>query len=84
MSSSKEYLHFILEQPSDLEVVSYRSMMGKFILYYRGKCFIKYILAENSGVPIAANTGLWQLQKSCRFMLAKAAQSTEKVKTYRM
>lgn len=28
MASSKEYLHFILEQLSDLEAVSYRSMMG--------------------------------------------------------
>ena len=37
MASSKEYLHFILEQLSDLDVVSYRSMMGEFILYYRGK-----------------------------------------------
>ena len=37
MSSSREYLHFILEQLSDLEAVSYRSMMGEFILYYRGK-----------------------------------------------
>ena len=37
MASSKEYLHFILEQLSDLEAVSYRSMMGKFILYDRGK-----------------------------------------------
>ena len=37
MASSKEYLHFILEQLSDLEALSYRSMMGEFILYYRGK-----------------------------------------------
>lgn len=37
MASSKEYLHFILEQLSDLDAVSYRSMMGEFILYYRGK-----------------------------------------------
>ena len=37
MASSKEYLHFILEQLSDLESVSYRSMMGEFILYYRSK-----------------------------------------------
>ena len=37
MASSKEYLHFILEQLSDLEAVSYRTMMGEFILYYRGK-----------------------------------------------
>ena len=37
MASSKEYLHFILEQLSDLNDVSYRPMMGEFILYYRGK-----------------------------------------------
>ena len=37
MASSKEYLHFILEQLSDLESVSYRSMMREFILYDRGK-----------------------------------------------
>ena len=37
MSSSKAYLHFILEQLSNLDEVSYRPMMGEFILYYRGK-----------------------------------------------
>lgn len=37
MASSKEYLEFILEQLSELEEITYRSMMGEFILYYRGK-----------------------------------------------
>ena len=37
MASSKEYLNFILEQLSDLDDISYRPMMGEFILYYRGK-----------------------------------------------
>ena len=37
MASSKEYLHFILEQLSGLDEVSYRPMMGEYILYYRGK-----------------------------------------------
>lgn len=37
MPSSKEYLHFILEQLSDLDDISYRPMMGEFILYYHGK-----------------------------------------------
>lgn len=35
MASGKEYLHFILEQLSDLDDISYRPMMGEFILYYR-------------------------------------------------
>ncbi|UPA29120.1 TfoX/Sxy family protein [Terrisporobacter glycolicus] len=37
MASSREYLDFILEQLSDLEEISYRAMMGEFIIYYRGK-----------------------------------------------
>ena len=37
MASSKEYLEFILEQLSDLEDITYRAMMGEFIIYYRGK-----------------------------------------------
>ena len=37
MSSSKGYLDFILEQLSDLDDISYRAMMGEYIIYYRGK-----------------------------------------------
>ena len=37
MASSKEYLNFISEQLSDLEEITYRSMMGEYIVYYRGK-----------------------------------------------
>ena len=37
MASSKECLHFILEQLSALNDISYRSMMGEYILYYHGK-----------------------------------------------
>lgn len=37
MASSKEYLHYILEQLSGLEEITYRAMMGEFILYYRGR-----------------------------------------------
>lgn len=37
MASSKEYLNYILEQLSELDEVTYRAMMGEFIIYYRGK-----------------------------------------------
>ena len=37
MASSKQYLDFILEQLSELEEITYRSMMGEYIIYYRGK-----------------------------------------------
>lgn len=37
MSSTKEYLDFILEQLSDLPDITYRAMMGEYIIYYRGR-----------------------------------------------
>ena len=37
MASNKDYLNFILEQLSELEDITYRAMMGEYILYYRGK-----------------------------------------------
>ena len=37
MASSKEYLEYILEQLAMPEDVSYRAMMGEYVLYYRGK-----------------------------------------------
>lgn len=37
MSTGKEYLNFILDNLSNLEAITYRAMMGEYIIYYRGK-----------------------------------------------
>ena len=37
MASSKAYLAFILEQLSELDEISYKTMMGEYIIYYRDK-----------------------------------------------
>ena len=37
MASDKEYLDFTLEQLSALEGVTWRAMMGEYILYYQGR-----------------------------------------------
>ena len=37
MASSKEYLDFILDQLSELDGISWRKMMGEYILYRHGK-----------------------------------------------
>ena len=37
MASSQGYLDFILEQLSALEEITYRAMMGEYLIYYRGK-----------------------------------------------
>ncbi len=37
MASTKEYLEFILEQLSKLDEITYRAMIGEYIIYYRSK-----------------------------------------------
>ena len=37
MASSKDYLEFIMDQLSALDGITYRAMMGEYIIYYRGK-----------------------------------------------
>ena len=40
MASSQEYLDFILEQLQGLgQEISFRKMMGEYLLYYRGRLF---------------------------------------------
>ena len=37
MASSKEYLDFVLEQRSDLDGITFRPMMGEYLLYVDGR-----------------------------------------------
>ena len=37
MPSSEQYLEYVLEQLFDLDEISYRAMMGEYIIYYRAK-----------------------------------------------
>lgn len=37
MASNREFLNFVLEQLSELDGISYRAMMGEFIIYHKGK-----------------------------------------------
>lgn len=37
MSTSKTYLEYILDSLSGLEDITYKSMMGEYIVYYHGK-----------------------------------------------
>ena len=63
MSSNKEYLEFVLEQLSELEEITYRSMMGEFIIYYQGKIvggiyddrfLVKAVKSAISYMPLAS------------------------------
>ena len=39
MASSREYLDFVLEQLSEQDGITFKAMMGEYVLYYRGKVF---------------------------------------------
>lgn len=39
MASTKDYLDYILEQLGGLEDITYRAMMGEYVLYFKGKVF---------------------------------------------
>ena len=37
MASSQDYLEYLMEQLSQVEGISYRPMMGEYIIYHHGK-----------------------------------------------
>ena len=39
MASSKDYLDYVLDMLSELDGISYRTMMGEYVLYYQGRVF---------------------------------------------
>lgn len=63
MASGREYLDFILEQLSELDGITYRAMMGEYIIYYRGRIaggiyddrfLVKPVKAAEAMMPDAA------------------------------
>ena len=52
MASSKSYLGFVLEQLSDLEEITYRAMMGEYIIY-DDRLLVKPVKAAFSYIPQA-------------------------------
>ena len=47
MASSKEHLPYILEQLSELEDIRYRAMMGEYILYYRERLSVAFMMIDS-------------------------------------
>ena len=40
MASGKDYLDYVLDQLSPLDGISFKAMMGEYILYYEGKIVV--------------------------------------------
>ena len=66
MASSKEYLEFILGQLSGLNEITYRAMMGEFVIYYRGKIvggiYDDRLLVKPVKSAISLNYSRWRYQ----------------------
>lgn len=55
MATSKEYLAFILDQLSGIDGITYRMMMGEYMLYHRGK-LAAYLCDDRMLVKILPST----------------------------
>lgn len=74
MASSKEYLEFIIEQLSELEDITYKAMMGEYIIYYHGKIvggiyddrfLVKPVKSAIKLMPNAKYELPYEVQKKC-------------------
>ena len=72
MASHKDYLDYILDALSLLDEITYRSMMGEYILYYRGKIFggiydDRFLVKETP----SSKTMIHSIKKECPYEGAK-------------
>ena len=70
MSSTKEYRTFILEKLSILDNITYKPMMGEFLLYYNGVLF-GGIYDDRLLVKIVDNNKKYQMKESTPYENAK-------------
>lgn len=55
MATNKEYLAFVLDQLSDIDGITYRMMMGEFMIYHHGK-LAAYLCDDRLLVKILPST----------------------------
>ena len=70
MSSTKEYKEYILEQLRDVDNISYRPMMGEFLLYKDG-ILIGGIYDDRLLIKITKNNKKYNMEESIPYPGAK-------------
>ena len=70
MASTKDYRDFILEQLSILDNITYKQMMGEFLLYYNGILF-GGIYDDRLLVKIVDNNKKYQMKETIPYENAK-------------
>ena len=71
MATSKEYRDYIIEQLSVLENITYRPMMGEYLLYYKG-ILVGGIYDDRLLVKIVDNNKKYNMEESIPYDGAKA------------
>ena len=70
MSSSKEYRDYILEQLKDMEDITYKPMMGEYLLYYNDVLF-GGIYDNRLLVKITDSNTIFNMDESIPYLGAK-------------
>lgn len=70
MATSKEFRDFLLEQLQSLQEITYRPMMGEYLLYYNGLLF-GGIYDERLLVKITSTNQKFQLKEQIPYAGAK-------------
>ena len=78
MSTSKEYKNFMLEQLDLLDNITYRAMMGEYLLYYNGVLF-GGIYDDRLLVKIVSNNAKYGMSRQIPYESAKPMYFVEKI-----
>lgn len=78
MSTSKEYKNFMLEQLDLLDNITYRAMMGEYLLYYNGVLF-SGIYDDRLLVKIVSNNEKYRMEEQIPYESAKSMYFVEEV-----
>ncbi len=70
MASTKEYRDYVLEQLSSLEKITYKSMMGEYLLYYNNLLF-GGIYDDRLLIKIVDSNKKYQLEETIPYKGAK-------------
>ena len=78
MSTTKEYKDFIIEQLSILDDITYKAMMGEYLLYYKGILF-GGIYDDRLLVKIVDNNKKYNMEEAIPYETAKPMYLVEDV-----
>jgi len=78
MASTKEYLDFVLQQLNLLEDITFKPMMGEYLIYYKG-IYLGGVYDNRFLVKITKTNFKYSLSKDCPYKGAKDMYLVENI-----